>query len=61
MSETNAIANDVYDYLFENDAHTKTNFCEEFSASYIDNDSNTIYLEGRGNTGLFTITIERVL
>jgi hypothetical protein len=52
------IADDVYDYLFDN--LTARNFCNEFPASYIDRTRAAIYLGIDDGKELFKITIERV-
>ena len=57
-NELNDVANDVYDYLFNNDCNT--DFVRSFEKSYIDNSTNTIYLDGFCDVGEYKITIERV-
>ena len=54
------VANDVYDYLFDNYSDKRTNFVRAFNNSYIDNMTNTIYLDGFHDVGQFKITIERL-
>ena len=57
-TEVQAIADDVYDYLFENTHNIGTNFLESFEESYID--GNVIYLDGSYDLGKYKITIERI-
>jgi hypothetical protein len=52
------VANDVYDYLFDNYSDERTNFVRTFNNSSIDNMTNTIYLEG-GELGNYIIKIEK--
>ena len=59
-AELNDVANDVYDYIFDNYSDERTNFVRSFENSYIDNSTNTIYLDGFCDVGEYKITIERV-
>lgn len=52
------LLNDVYDYLFENDADIGTNFLREFRFSYLDNTNGYIMLESP-DLGKFKITLRR--
>lgn len=54
------LAQDVYDYLFENEQNIGTNFLEAFPESYIDCESSVIYLAIDGEKPLFKVTIERL-
>ena len=57
---TNFLMSDAYDYLMENTQHIGTNFVDEFPASWIDEDSGTIYLAKNNDNALFKITMERL-
>lgn len=60
MAYTNesGLIDDIYDYLFENDADIGTNFLSDFSNSYVDADNARIYLRG-AELGNYIIKIER--
>jgi hypothetical protein len=52
------VLQDVYDYLYENDASIGTNILEEYPDGYIDNDTNEIHLINENRH--FVITIKEV-
>lgn len=54
------IANEVYDYLMENDFNIGTNFVDEFPSSWVDCVNACIYLATEENKPLFKIKIEKV-
>jgi hypothetical protein len=54
------LISDVYDYLFENDFGNRTNFCDEFPASAMDEEEGVIYLARTSGDFIYKITIERV-
>lgn len=54
------LMSDVYDYLFENDFSIGTNFCDEFPESWIDEETNTVYLAKKEGIALYKITLEKV-
>ena len=54
------LMSDVYDYLFENDFSIGTNFCDEFPESWIDEETNTVYLAKKEGISLYKITLEKV-
>ena len=53
------LMDDVYDYLFENDANIGVRFLDEFPKSFVDTANARIYLHG-GELGNFILKIERV-
>lgn len=52
------VLQDVYDYLYENDASIGTNILEEYPDGYIDNSSQEIHLIN--DKRHFVITIKEV-
>jgi hypothetical protein len=52
------VLQDVYDYLYENDASIGTNILEEYPDGYIDNATNEIHLINENRH--FVITIKEV-
>jgi len=52
------MADDVYDYLFENKTHVS--FIEEFPNSWVDNAHACVYLGLEQNKPVFKIKIERI-
>ena len=57
LDDTKFIANEIYDFLFENN-EVKLDFNLNFESSYIDYGTNTIYLES-DEMGCYKITVER--
>ena len=57
LDDTKFIANEIYDFLFENN-EVKLDFNLNFESSYIDCDTSTIYLES-DEMGCYKITVER--
>ncbi len=61
MAYTNesALMDDIYDYLFGNDADIGTDFVREFPDSYVDTVNARLHLNG-SELGNYIIKIERV-
>lgn len=57
---SNALMDDVYDYLMENGFNIGTNFVDEFPESWIDNDSGVIYLAKNSGVALYKLTMEKL-
>lgn len=53
------LMDDIYDYLFENEANIGTNFLRAFPDSYVDTENAKIHLIGEGFKE-YIIKIERV-
>jgi hypothetical protein len=53
------VIEDIYDHIFKNTDLQFIDFCEDFPASWIDNDNATIYLAKNEGISLFKIKIER--
>lgn len=56
----NALIDDVYDYLMENDCFIGTNFVNEFPESWIDNEYGVIYLAKNSGVALYKLTMEKL-
>ena len=56
----NALIDDVYDYLMENDFSIGTNFVDGFPESWIDNDNGVIYLAKNSGVALYKLTMEKL-
>lgn len=56
----NALIDDVYDYLMENDASIGTNFVYEFPESWSDSDDGAIYLAKNSGVALYKLTMEKL-
>lgn len=52
------ILEDIYDTIFKNDQYKLIDFCEAFPDSFIDLDTNAIYLSGSDKYVSLKITIE---
>jgi deoxyhypusine synthase len=60
MHHDSTVIEEIYDNIFKNTQFSLMDFCEEFPASWIDNDNATIYLAKNEGVELFKIKIERV-
>jgi hypothetical protein len=61
MTYTNesGLMDDIYDYLFENEANIGLRFLDEFPDAFVDSANARIYLQG-GEIGDYVLKIERV-
>jgi hypothetical protein len=58
--ETQHLMDDVYDYLFENEANIGTNILDEFPDSYVDYGKAEIHLLGSKKLGEYVLTMRKV-
>jgi hypothetical protein len=57
QNDKQALLNDIFDYLFENDFDIGTNFKNDFPKSYFDEKNNKIVLIDKNNSFIASINL----
>ena len=58
QNNTQALLNDIFDYIMENDYNIGTNFREEFPNTYFDEKNEQIIILDKNNEFIGTITLK---